>query len=267
MDSRYHSGMSRRSISGLRCIVSGATAGIGRALTLELVSRGAQVIALGRRADRLAALAGEVKSPGNYRYLAGDITSRENRRAALELAQREFGGLDCLINNAGSGALGPYASADEGRLRQVMEVNFFAPAEFIRESLPLLSAGRTPIIANIASVLAHRAIPNMSEYCASKFALHGLSDSLRAELKPRGIDVLLVCPSTTETEFFDVAINASRQRLHRWGAMSSQAVARQTVRAIAAGRDEVILSLGGGALVWFDRLCPPLANWFVSRFV
>jgi short-subunit dehydrogenase len=259
--------MPRRSLSNLRTIVTGATAGIGRELTVELISRGAQVLALGRRADRLAALAGEVKNPTSYRYLAGDVTSREHRLAALDLAKTEFGGLDCLINNAGGGALGPFTAADEARLRQIMEVNFFAPVEFIRESLPLLSTGRTPIIVNVASVLAHRAIPNMSEYCASKFALHGFSDSLRAELAPRGVDVLLVCPSTTQTEFFDVAIGASRQRLHRWGAMTSAAVARQTVRAIAAGKDEIILSLGGGALVWFDRLCPPLANWFVSRFV
>ncbi len=259
--------MTRRSLSGLRTIITGATAGIGHALTLELISSGAQVLALGRRAERLVALEGEVKFPANYRHLAGDITSREHRLAALELVKQEFGGLDCLINNAGSGALGPFLSADETRLRQIMEVNFFAPAEFIREALPQLKAGRTPIIVNVASVLGHRAIPNMSEYCASKFALHGFSDSLRAELSPRGIDVLLVCPSTTETEFFDVAINSGRQRLHRWGAMTAQAVARQTVRAIAAGRDEIILSLGGGVLVWFDRLCPPLANWFVSRFV
>jgi short-subunit dehydrogenase len=259
--------MPRRSISALRIIVTGATAGIGHALTLELISRGAQVLALGRRADRLDALAKEVKNPANYRHLAGDITSRDHRLAVLELAKKEFGGLDCLINNAGSGALGPFTSTENDRLRQIMEVNFFAPAEFIREAFPLLSAGRAPIIVNVASVLAHRAIPNMSEYCASKFALHGLSDSLRAELKPRGIDLLLVCPSTTATEFFDVAINASRQRLHRFGAMSAEAVARQTVRAIAAGRDEIILSLGGNALIWLDRLCPPLANWFVSRFV
>jgi short-subunit dehydrogenase len=259
--------MTRRSLSGLRTIITGATAGIGHALTLEFVSRGAQVLALGRRADRLEALIKEVKNPANYRHLAGNITSRDHRLAALDLAKNEFGGLDCLINNAGSGALGPFTAADEDRLRKIMEVNFFAPAEFIREALPQLKAGRTPIIVNIASVLAHRAIPNMSEYCASKFALHGFSDSLRAELSPRGIDVLLVCPSTTETEFFDVAVGASRQRLHRFGAMTSAAVARQTVRAIAAGRDEIILSLGGGALVWFDRLCPPLANWFVSRFV
>jgi short-subunit dehydrogenase len=259
--------MARRTISGLRTIVTGATAGIGHALTLELIGRGARVLALGRRVDRLQALSAEVRYVPNYRFLAGDITSREHRLAALDLAKTEFGGVDCVINNAGSGALGPFVSADESRLRQIMEVNFFAPAEFIRESLPLLSAGTAPIIVNIASVLAHRAIPNMSEYCASKFALHGLSDSLRAELKPRGVDLLLVCPSTTTTEFFDVAINASRQPLHRFGAMTSQAVAQHTIRAIASGSDEIILSLGGAALVWLDRLCPPLANWFVSRFV
>lgn len=259
--------MARRSISGLRTIVTGASAGIGRALTIELIRQGAKVIAFGRRADRLAALAAELPTPENYRLLAGDVTKSGDRRAVLETAEREFGGLDCLINNAGSGAIGPFAAADENRLRQVMEVNFFAPAELIRAAIPLLATGRSPIIVNVGSVLGHRAIPGMSEYCASKFAIHGLSDSLRAELEPRGIDLLLVSPSTTASEFFDVAIGGGKQRLHRFGSMTAEAVARRTVAAIAAGRHEIILSLGGKALVWFDRLCPPLAHWFITRFM
>jgi short-subunit dehydrogenase len=257
--------MPRRSLSGLRTIITGATSGIGRALTIELVSRGARVLAFGRRADRLATLATEVTQPSNYRSLAGDVTNPADRRAALELAQREFGGLDCLINNAGIGALGPFDQADEARLRQIMEVNFFAPVEFLREALPLLSTGNKPIIVNVSSVLGHRAVPDKSEYCASKFAFHGFSDSLRAELAPRGIDVLLVSPSTTSSEFFDSAIGTSNENHYRFGAMTPQAVARRTANAIASGRHEIILSTGGKLLVWLDRLCPPLADWLLQR--
>src|SRR5204862_1887651 len=126
-------------------------------------------------------------------------------------AIREFGGLDALVNNAGIGALGRFDQADEARLRQVMEVNFFAPAEFVREALPHLKAGNRPIVVNIGSVLGHRAVPEKSEYCASKFALHGFSDALRAELAPLGIDVLLVSPSTTTSEFFAAAALAGER--------------------------------------------------------
>src|SRR5204862_1604528 len=137
---------------------------------------------------------------------------------------------------AGIGRLGPFEAADEARLRQIMEVNFFAPVEFIREALPLLAAGNKPIIVNVSSVLGHRAVPDKSEYCASKFALHGFSDALRAELAPQGIDVLLVSPSTTASEFFAVAAGHSDKRHARFGAMPAETVARRTVNAIAAGR-------------------------------
>jgi len=118
---------------------------------------------------------------------------------------------------------------------------------------------------NVSSVLGHRAVPDKSEYCASKFALHGFSDSLRAELVPRGIDVLLISPSTTSSEFFDSALGTSNQNHYRFGAMSAESVARRAASAIAAGRHEIILSAGGKLLVWLDRLCPPLADWLVSR--
>jgi len=257
--------MAHRQISGLRTIVTGATSGIGRALAIQLVRQGAKVIGMGRRGDRLESLAVELDSPNHFRFLVGDVASRHDRAAALEMASREFSGLDCLINNAGIGALGRFDKADEARLRQIMEVNFFAPAEFIREALPLLKSGNNPIVVNVGSVLGHRAVPEKSEYCASKFAIHGLSDALRAELAPLGIDVLLVSPSTTASEFFDVAAGQSSQPQARFGAMPAEAVARRTVAAMAAGRHEIILSISGKLLVWLDRLCPPLANWLVSR--
>src|SRR5262245_60222976 len=159
--------MARRAISGLRTIVTGATSGIGRALVIELVRRGAKVVAMGRRGERLEALARELDSPNHFRFVVADVRLPQDRYASLEMASREFGGLDCLINNAGVGALGRFESADEARLRQVMEVNFIAPAEFIRAAIPLLKAGHQPIIVNVGSVLGHRAMPEKSEYCAS----------------------------------------------------------------------------------------------------
>ena len=258
--------MARRSIDGLRAIVTGASSGIGRALTLELLRRGARVVALARREDRLRELASAASAETRLLWLVGNVTSREVRAAALDLAEREFGGLDALVNNAGIGALGRFDEADEARLRQVMEVNFFAPAEFTREALPVLRRGNRPIIVNVGSVLGHRAVPEKSEYCASKFALHGLSDALRSELVSSGIDVLLVSPSTTASEFFDVAAGHSSRPQAQFGAMPAEVVARRIAAAMQAGRREIILSASGKLLVWLDRLCPPLADWIVGRW-
>jgi short-subunit dehydrogenase len=258
--------MTRRTIAGLRTIVTGASSGIGRAVVLELLRSGARVVALARREARLRELEREAAdAAGRLRWIAGDVTRADDRAAALALAKGTFGGLDALVNNAGVGALGRFEDASEARLRHVLEVNFFAPALFAREALPLLKAGTTPIVVNVGSVLGHRAVPEKSEYCASKFALHGWSDALRVELAAVGIDVLLVSPSTTTSEFFEAAAGEASQPQGRFGSMPAESVARKLVAAMRAGRREIILSAGGKALVWLDRLCPPLADWVVRR--
>jgi short-subunit dehydrogenase len=256
--------MTRRALAGLRVLLTGASSGIGRELAIQLVDQGASVFALARRRERLEQLASEIGCAERFAVYAADVTNAGDRAKSLAECVQRFGGLDCLINNAGSGAIGPFAASDEQRLRQVMEVNFFAPVELTRLALPLLRQGNKPIVVNVSSVLGHRAVPQKSEYCASKFALHGFSDALRAELVGDKIDVLLVSPSTTDTEFFDKVAGDTKKPRGRFGAKSPAYVARATLRAIRAGRHEVILSTGGRFLVWLDRLCPPLADRLVA---
>ncbi len=258
--------MTRRSIAGKRVLVTGASSGIGRALCLELAQRGAQVLAFARRGERLQSLRGEIESGGRrLAYLAGDITSPQDRAALLAAAQESLGGLDILINNAGVGGWGPFAEADAERLRRIMEVNFFGPVELIRAALPLLREGQRPLIVNVCSVLGHRAVPKKSEYCASKFALHGFSDALRAELASDSIDVMLVSPSTTKSEFFEQAGGQDPSSLAR-RAMPASVVARKSIRAMEQGRHEILLPASGKLFVWLDRLAPWLADKIVARY-
>lgn len=259
--------MPRRSLSGLRVLVTGASSGIGRELVLELARQGSRVVAMARREERLIELQKEASSGGSsVQYFLGDVTDPCSRLAALELCQEKLGGLDCLVNNAGVGAIGPFDQAEEERLRRIMEVNFFAPVEFTRAALPNLRKGTHPLIVNVSSVLGHRAVPFKSEYCASKFALHGFSDALRAELAREKIDVLLVSPSTTQSEFFDHVLGNKEKPRGRFGAMTPAKVARRIAWAMRSGRHEIILPLGGRLLVWLDRLCPPLADRLVAWF-
>ncbi len=260
--------MSRRTLEGARVIVTGASSGIGGALARALNRAGAHLVVTARREDRLRLLVADLRERGPVVVqCAGDITSPRVRQSVLEAARLELGGLDILVNNAGVGGVGPFASASEQRLRQIMEVNFFAPVELIRSALPLLSGGKNPLIVNISSVLGHRAVPQKSEYCASKFALHGFSDALRAELAGQGMDVLLVSPSTTQSEFFDHLLeNTATRRVPSVGRMTPERVARQTLCAMRRGRHEIILSPSGKLLVWLDRLAPPLVNRLLARF-
>lgn len=257
--------MAHRKLSGSRAILTGASSGIGRELARELSQRGARLVLTARREDRLQALERELRDgSGEVISVPGDITDPALRQRLIETAERELGELDLLINNAGMGVFGPFAEADEARLRQTFEVNFFAPVELIRAALPLLKQSRRGMIVNVSSVLGHFAVPLKSEYCASKFALHGFSDALRMELRAEGVDVLLVSPSTTATEFFDKAEHDPHRRPKR--GVSPAVVARKTVRAIQQGKREIILSPEGNLGVWGDRLAPGMMNWLLAKF-
>jgi short-subunit dehydrogenase len=174
--------------------------------------------------------------------------------------------LDVLVNNAGAGAIGPFEQADTDRLRKVMEIDFFAPAELTRICIPLLKQGTRPAILNIGSVLAHRAVPNKSEYCAAKFALRGWAESIRVELSPLGIEVLMVSPSTTRSEFFDALVDTRIDTQSRsLGSMSAERVAELALKALVRSKRDRVLSLGGKALVamgrWFPNLTDRLLAW------
>ena len=249
-------------------MVTGASSGIGRALAIELARHGVDSILVARREDRLAEVAKQVAELGRRAIsVAGDITNPDTRRRALDAARNELGGLEILVNNAGVAAHGRFADADPARLRPIMEVNFFAPVELIRESLPLLKVGNEPIIVNVGSILGHRGCPHKSEYSASKFALHGFSEALRPELARLGVDVLVVAAGPTESEHFDALIED--QGALPWGnprRKPADQVARSIVRAIQRGKHEVITGGRGWFWVMLNRLSPRLVDVIMARY-
>ncbi len=260
--------MARRKIDGCRALVTGASSGIGRALALELARQGARVIALARRPDRLNELVAQSAGlPGQVRALVGDVTKADTRQAAMSLAAEALGGLDLLVNNAGVGAICDFDRATPESLRQVMEVNFFAPVELTRVALPLLRQATRPMVVNVGSILARRGVPHYTEYCASKFAIQGFSEALRAELAAQRIDVLVVNPGPTQSEFWGSLLAEQPGVGSRGeGARPVEPVARSIVGAIRLGRHEIIPSGRGRIMVWMNRLSPRLADALVARF-
>jgi short-subunit dehydrogenase len=257
--------MASRTLANSRVVLTGASSGIGRELARVLAQRGARLVLSARRADRLSELTRELAlPPERISTVVGDVTDPAVQTTLLRTAQEQWGGLDGLINNAGMGGIGEFERSSSDRLRRIMEVNFFAPLELIRAALPLLRQGTNPFILNVASVLGHCAVPKKSEYCASKFALHGFTDALRDELSP-AIDVLLFCPSTTATEFFDVAPGDRRELKWAVAGQDAREVAAAAVRAMERGSRETILTVGGRGLVWLDRLLPSLAHWLIRK--
>jgi short-subunit dehydrogenase len=258
--------MSRRHIAGCRALVTGASSGIGRSLALELARRGADLVVVARRRERLEELAAHVSALGRRcEIVVGDVTDQALREEAIACARQRLGGLDLLVNNAGVGAVGPFERASPERLRQVMEVNFFALAEMTRAALPLLKQGRRPMVVNLASILSHQAIPGSSEYCASKFAVRGFSQSLRAELRPLGIDVLVVSPAGTESEFWEHLVDQQGPPSFKGRATSAEVVARRIVRAIERGQHELFPTWPARLVWWGQRLAPRMLEWIVAR--
>jgi short-subunit dehydrogenase len=234
-----------------------------------LCHRNARLLLVARRESRLQTLADDIREQnGEVFFVAGDITRPETRTAVVDLIGREWGGLDALINNAGIGGVGAFQQAEPDRLRRMLEVNVVAPAELTREVLPWLEAGTNPIVVNVGSVLGHVAVPWKSEYCASKFALRGFSDSLRAEFARQGVDLLHVDPSTTKTEFFEKASQDGEQKkLTNWNSVSPENVAGQILQAMVKGRHEVILTVSGKLVVTAHRLLPGITRWLIRKFL
>jgi short-subunit dehydrogenase len=261
--------MARRRIAGSRILITGASQGIGRALAEQAARQGARVLAVARSEELLHELAQRVRAAGGViETVCADVTDANDRRRMLDTAVQKFGGLDVLVNNAGVGATGHFAEVSPERLRRIMEVNFFGVTETTRLFLPVLRRGTRPAIVNISSIAGKRAIPARSEYSASKFALQGFSEALRAEVAKDGIDVLVICPGLTQTNFSQNMIERkARMPVDHLRGMTPERVAAVTLRAIARGRAEILLTLQGKLIVYVSRFFPRLADYFAARKV
>jgi short-subunit dehydrogenase len=259
----------RRTLTGRRLLITGASSGIGGKLAVEASVRGARVAVTARSQARLDEIADAIKERGGEVVaVAADVTRTQDRQRMLDSVGDYFGGLDILVNNAGVGSFGHFAESSETVLRQVMEVNFFAPAELIRLALPLLKEGQHPAIVNIASMCGRRGLPAWPEYSASKFALCGLSESLRAELARFGIDVVLIVPGLTRTGLGSHLLrNEGRMPIDFSVGMEPETVARRIIKALEHNRKETVLGREARMILTLNRFLPRLVDLLMARKV
>jgi short-subunit dehydrogenase len=253
---------SRLDLRGSRILLTGASSGIGRALAEQLADQGARLVVASRNRERLEELTAAIRARGGAAdAIPADVADPAQRRSLIDQAVAQLGGLDVLINNAGVGSVGPFLESDEARLRRIFEVNFFGTTELTRLALPhLLRSGRAMVVT-VASVIGRRAVPGSTEYCASKFALCGWAEALRAELAQHRVHVLLVCPGLIATEFGDNLLSRS----YRYGwelgrGLSAERCARQIVQAMRRRRSEVTITASGRLLLVLNRLMPRLVD-------
>jgi short-subunit dehydrogenase len=253
-------------LSGRLVLVTGASAGIGRAAARELVRRGCRVVAAARDAARLEELAHELGGHERLLPVATDVA----RGGAMDRFTRrvldEVGLPDVIVANAGIGLDALLSETTDDALRRLFEVNVFGVVRTVRPFLPAMVDRGSGRIVIVSSVVGKRGIPHYSAYSASKFALHGMADSLRAELYGSGVTVGLVCPSTTVSEFGERLMrNGPSQRQRRLRAHSAESVARTIARMADSKRREIVLSPEGRFLVFADAVAPGLVDRLLAR--
>ncbi len=266
------------SLKGKVAVVTGASRGIGAAIAEALAEEGCRLVLAARSVDRLEEVAAYLtRRHGNaVLTIPTDIGDESQARNLIERAADQFGAVDILVNNAG---VGIYGAVDELRLddlRHVFEVNFFGPMAAMQEAVRVMRQNGGGTIVNVSSIVGKFPQPLGGGYTATKFALQGASGAARAELKRDNIDVVLICPGLTDTEFSEHSRISVPGAEHRQGERHSlgqgiepERVGRRTVTAIKRGEREVYITLFDRALVWTAVHLPALFHWaliYVTRY-
>jgi NAD(P)-dependent dehydrogenase (short-subunit alcohol dehydrogenase family) len=184
-------------------LVTGASTGIGYATALHFAQQGYTVYGAARRMDKLATLA-----KAGVHALHMDVTDDASVQEGIAQIAAEQGRIDILVNNAGFGSYGAVEDVPTADARYQLEVNVLGAARLIQQVLPYMRRQRSGKVVNISSIGGKMATPFGGWYHASKFALEGLSDSLRNEVKPFGIDVIVIEPGGIESEWGGIAFNS-----------------------------------------------------------
>lgn len=254
-----------------RVWITGASSGIGEALALALSRKGARLILSARRGEQLEAVRGRCAHADRHQVVTLDLAQPASIDAALAQVQ-QIGTVDVLVNNGGISQRALAVDTDMTVVRNLLEVNFFAQVALTQGVLPGMIAQRSGVIVNLASVAGKIGNPRRSGYCASKHALLGYMDALRAELKDTGVKVCNICPGFVRTNISVNALTGDGRALNTMetnianGIPVEQFVAHM-IAAIEAGRAETVITGGGkaGLGYWAHRLSPNFYHWIVQR--
>ncbi|PRY60566.1 oxidoreductase [Glycomyces artemisiae] len=186
-----------RTAEGRVWLVTGTSSGFGRAIAEAALAAGDTVIATARRPEDLDDLA--AAHPGRAVPVALDVTDPARVRAVVAEAVLWYGRIDVLVNNAGRGHIGAVEETTDAELRSLMDLHFFGPADLVRAVLPHMRANGSGTIVQLSSMGGRMSFPGVGAYSATKHALEGLSAALAAEVRPHGIDVLVVEPGAFRT--------------------------------------------------------------------
>lgn len=257
--------------SGTATFITGASSGIGAALALEIARQGGDVALAARREERLRAVAQEIVKLGRKALpLKCDVTLEGDVDKAVEEAAARFGRIDYVVANAGFGVAGRVEKLSIADYRRQFETNVFGVLKTVQAARNHLVNSKG-CIAIIGSVNGFISLPGTSAYCMSKYAVHGLAESLAHEFKPLGVAVVLIVPGFIESEIRKVDSRGAfrseaRDYVPRWLRMPADKAAGQIASALHSRERIRIITVHGKTAVFLKRHFPGLMNFLIHRF-
>ncbi|NET03982.1 MAG: SDR family oxidoreductase [Symploca sp. SIO2B6] len=264
----------------LTAVITGASQGIGRATAYLLARKGYNIVLAARQHDRLEAVAGKIQEQGGQALaIPTDVTDIQQVNILIEKALETYTQVDVLLNNAGICMTAPMAQTSLEDWQKILNVNLWGYIYPIHALLPHFLERRQGTIINVGSFGGKMPLPHMSAYCTSKYAVTGLTETLRLELEPKGIHVCGVHPSVTNSDFLERAVfrgegDNSNQRIRQQMeemlksplASQPEAVAEDIWNLIKSPQAEIVVATGAIATNLY-RLAPNLTRWLLQQSI
>lgn len=249
--------------TGKVVVVFGGAGGIGQAVLARFGQAGASLVLVDLHQDAVDTARKKLEDAGHTAMgLCCDITDATACQQTVDKILAAWGGIDVVVHSAGLTQISACIHTEMDTYRRVMEVNFFGPVQCTKAALPHLIKRKGMIVA-LSSIAGIAPLVARTGYCASKYALHGFFDTLRVELADKGVGVLLVCPTFTQTDFARKGLRGSGapidfDRSTTGKALTPEQVASAIFNGVVQRKRLLVLSTTGKLSYWLARLIPPL---------
>lgn len=224
-------------LAGKRAIVTGASSGIGKEVALRLLQSGAQVSLVSRNPDHILQ---ELPAGSNAKGYAIDLGDISQVSAKIQTIVADMGGVDILINNAGMAYIGELIDMPLTEWQKLFDLNLTSIFQCLQATLPTMRSQKSGKVINVASIAAKQGFPNWGAYCASKFALLGLTQAIMLEEQPHGIKVMSICPGSVDTPLWDTLGDKVPPSFNRAAMLSPATVADAIMTLVNLPADAMI---------------------------
>lgn len=252
-------------------IVTGASSGIGEALSQKLAVKGAKIVIAARNTEKINSIAETINKSGNCLAVTVDVTLEEDCKKLIETTIEKFGRIDVIINNAGISMRAIFHETDLKVLHTLMDVNFWGTVNCTKYALPHLLSSKGSLVG-VSSIAGYKGLPGRTGYSASKFAMQGFLEVIRLEYFKKGLHVLIACPGFTASNIRKTALNKDgiaqgETPRDESKMMSPEVVAEKIIHAIEKRKRTIIMSTDGKLTVFLNKFFPKWVDKMVYNHI